>query len=216
MTNCELPVHAVGPAYTHYRYAPELLGWLRANVHRFNTVIVNGIWQYHAQAVWRTSRELHFQYFVFTHGMLDPYFKRRYPAKHLRKLGMVSGDLKWGALSACEAFVLPSHEENFGIAVVEAMACRMAVLTSTEVNIWREIDADGGSLVAPDKAEGAVSLIERWTALSTSERRFIGERAQACVERRFTIEGAAARLRGLLAGSAQVDGVRTSPMAAAE
>jgi glycosyltransferase involved in cell wall biosynthesis len=36
---------------------------------------------------------------------------------------MLSGDLKWGAFHAAEAFVLPSHQENFGIAVAEAMAC---------------------------------------------------------------------------------------------
>src|SRR6185312_16437421 len=34
--------------------------------------------------------------------------------------GMIRGDLKWGALRACQAFVLPSHQENFGISVVEA------------------------------------------------------------------------------------------------
>jgi glycosyltransferase involved in cell wall biosynthesis len=96
------------------------------------------------------------------------------------------------------------------------MACRKAVLISTEVNIWREIDADGGGLVAPDTADGTASLIERWTALSTSERRFLGERARACFERRFTIEGAAARLRGLLAGSGQAEASRSLPMAAAE
>ena len=36
--------------------------------------------------------------------------------------GFIDGDLKWGALRACEAFVLSSHSENFGIAVVEALA----------------------------------------------------------------------------------------------
>jgi glycosyltransferase involved in cell wall biosynthesis len=84
------------------------------------------------------------------------------------------------------------------------------------VNIWREIDADGGGLVAPDTADGTASLIERWTALSTSERRFLGERARACFERRFTIEGAAERLRLLLAGSSQADEPRTLPTVAAE
>jgi glycosyltransferase involved in cell wall biosynthesis len=135
-------------------------------------------------------------------------------ASRIHWIGMVSGDIKWGVLSACEAFVLPSHQENFGIAVVEAMACRKAVLISTEVNIWREIEADGGGLVAPDTAEGTTSLIERWAALSTAERRFLGERARACFERRFTIEGAAARLRALLAGAPHPDEARVLPMPA--
>ena len=44
--------------------------------------------------------------------------------------GMISGDVKWGAFRSCTAFVLPSHQENFGIAVVEAAACGAAVLIS--------------------------------------------------------------------------------------
>src|SRR5207302_11178337 len=31
--------------------------------------------------------------------------------------GMLTGNRKWGALNAAEVFVLPSHQENFGIAV---------------------------------------------------------------------------------------------------
>ena len=54
---------------------------------------------------------------------------------------MLTGDAKWGALYGCEAFVLPSHQENFGIAVVEALACGKPVLISNQVNIWREIEA---------------------------------------------------------------------------
>ena len=61
---------------------------------------------------------------------------------------MLTGDLKWGALHAAEAFILPSHQENFGIAVVEALACGKPVLISDKVNIWREIEADGACLVA--------------------------------------------------------------------
>ena len=55
---------------------------------------------------------------------------------------MIGGDLKWGALRACDAFVLPSHQENFGISVVEALAVGRPVLISNQVNIWPEIEAD--------------------------------------------------------------------------
>ena len=43
---------------------------------------------------------------------------------------MLSGNPKWGAFAAAEAFILPSHQENFGIAVVEALACGIPVLIS--------------------------------------------------------------------------------------
>ena len=67
------------------------------------------------------------------------------------RVGMLEGDAKWGALYGCEAFILPSHQENFGIAVVEALACNKPVLISTNVNIWREIaDANAGIIMSND------------------------------------------------------------------
>ena len=53
--------------------------------------------------------------------------------------GLLTGDLKWGAFRAADVFALTSHQENFGIAVAEALACGLPVLLSNQVNIWREI-----------------------------------------------------------------------------
>ena len=61
--------------------------------------------------------------------------------------GMLEDDLKWGALRSAEAFVLPSHQENFGVAVVEALACGLPVLISDKVNIWPDIVEDGAGIV---------------------------------------------------------------------
>ena len=57
--------------------------------------------------------------------------------------GMLTGYAKWGAFYASEAFVLPSHQENFGIAVAEALGCGRGVLLSDKVNIAAQIVADG-------------------------------------------------------------------------
>ena len=78
-------VHALGPAHLGYAYAPRLLPWLRANAPRFDAVIVNGLWQYHGLAVRQALAGTQVPYFVFTHGMLDPWFKHTYPLKHLKK-----------------------------------------------------------------------------------------------------------------------------------
>src|SRR5579872_2229101 len=79
--------------------------------------------------------------------------------------GPLYGDLKWGALRAAEAIALPSHIENFGITVAEALACGIPALVSKGVNIWREIEADGAGLVADAGLESTVSVLERWLAM---------------------------------------------------
>ncbi|WP_439882588.1 glycosyltransferase [Pontibacter sp. MBLB2868] len=91
--------------------------------------------------------------------------------------GMLAGDAKWGALYGCEAFILPSHQENFGIAVVEALACAKPVLISNQVNIWHEIHLNGCGLVASDTLEGTQSLITSWLNLSAKNKKAMGTKA---------------------------------------
>ena len=69
-------VHALGPGYGRYGYAPGFVPWLRQHIHHYDCVIVNGIWQYHCFAVWLVLHNSTVPYFVFTHGMLDPWFKQ--------------------------------------------------------------------------------------------------------------------------------------------
>ncbi len=64
--------------------------------------------------------------------------------------GMVTGDAKWGAFHGSEAFILPSHQENFGIAVAEALACGRPVLLADKVNIAEEIAEDKAGLMELD------------------------------------------------------------------
>ena len=101
--------------------------------------------------------------------------------------GMLSGDAKWGAFYGCEAFVLPSHQENFGIAVAEALACSKPVLISNQVNIWREIESSGAGIVAADTEQGTYQLLERWGALSSLEKVSLGLKARACYRQHFDI-----------------------------
>ena len=81
-----LKLHALGPGKGSYQYCADLIPWLESNKDRFDNVIVNGIWQYNSYAVWKVLRTSSVPYFVFTHGMLDPWFNKTYPLKHLKKL----------------------------------------------------------------------------------------------------------------------------------
>ncbi len=319
------PVHDLGPGMLgNYRYAPRFTQWLRGNARRFDAVVIHGLWQYHGVATRMALQGTGVPYFVFTHGMLDPWFRHEYPLKHAKKwlywpwaeyrvlrdaravlftceeerrqarlsfslyraneavvsygtsgtsgdavaqraefllrypelqgkrvllflgrihpkkgvdllvdafaavaagdpqlhlaivgpdaggereplerratelapgrvtwTGMLSGALKWGAFRSADAFVLPSHQENFGIAVAEALSCGVPVLISDKVNIWREIEASGAGLVAPDTAAGTRQLLARWLALGTQARATMRAQARPCFERHFQIEAAA-------------------------
>ena len=323
------PVHALGPIRTTYGFNAKLLPWLMANRHRFDGVVVNGLWQYCGLAAWWALAG-NTPYVVFTHGMLDPYFKHAFPLKHIKKLlywipfeyrvlrdayrvlftskaekrlaaqsfsmhrwnpyvvpygasgptgnpevqmrafyqacpvvdgkrflvflgrihrkkgcdmlidafvrvasldpdlhlvmagpdqqlwstklketvqrgrledrvhwpGMLLGDAKWGAFFASEAFILPSHQENFGIAVAEALGCGRAVLLADKVNIAEEIADFGAGLMELDTLEGTEQLLRRWIAMTPEERAAMGRRAKICFQERYDMrENAKAIIR---------------------
>jgi glycosyltransferase involved in cell wall biosynthesis len=333
------PVHALGPVRPGYGYSARLKPWLAAQRARFHAVIVHGLWQHHGRSVHQACAAPGGPpYFVFPHGMLDPWFKREHPLRHVRKWcywwvaerallrgaaavlftceeerrlarqsfpgssyrervvafgttappyrpakqcaaffalhpgladrpfwlflgrlhpkkgvdllidayarlsargspvprlvlagpcadpsylqrlqaraaatcppgavlwpGMLAGDAKWGALRAAEVFVLPSHQENFGLAVVEALACGTPVLISDQVNIWRELAADGAGLVEPDTADGTARLLARWGALDDGGRARLRRAAQESFQHRYEIRAAAQSLLGALAEAA--------------
>jgi len=332
--DCFMPVHPLGPAKLKYGFSERLIPWIRANRRRYDVIIVNGIWQFHSFAVWRALRDSNTPYVVFTHGMLDPWFKKEYPLKHLKKwiywpwaeyrvlrdaqavlftceeervlarqsfwlyqckeivvnygtakptgdpgverqefferygqlqgkklmlfmgrihpkkgcdllieafanvlakdtdwhlviagpdqlgwqadlkdlavrlgisssitwTGMLGGPVKWGALRAAEVFVLPSHQENFGIVLAEALAAGTPTLITKKVNIWREIQADGAGLVAEDTLEGVIALFRAYLDLPEDQKIAMRRRARACFEQHFEIRKAAKTLGTVLAG----------------
>lgn len=335
-----MPVHALGTGrggrFSRYGYTPRFVPWLRENAHKYDAVVVHGLWNYVAMGASRVLPGGRTPYFVFTHGMMDPWFRQTYPLKHWLKQmfwwigegrvaagskrvfftceeerrqargvflghrypeevvgygavnppaataaqakafqdatpglqgrpyalflsrihrkkgcdllveafariakerpdldlvmagpdatdwrpelealaaglgvadrinwpGPLFGDAKWGAMRGAEVFILPSHQENFGIAVAEALACGAAVLISDKVNIWREVEEGGAGLVAPDNLEGTESLLRRWCALSPEEKDGMRRSARALFEHSFDVRNTApaliATIRSLL------------------
>jgi glycosyltransferase involved in cell wall biosynthesis len=334
-----LPVQPLGPTTFHYGFSTRFIPWLRANRGRYDAVIVNGIWQFHSYGAWRVLRRSTTPYVLFTHGMLDPWFKNRYPLKHVKKwmywpwaeyrvlrdaqavlftceeervlarksfwlyrcneavvsygtakpegkadaelqefftcypdlhgkklalfmgrihpkkgcdllieafaqilaqlpdwhlviagpdqvgwqeqlnyraarlglapritwTGMVSGAIKWGALRAAEVFVLPSHQENFGIAVAEALGVGTPALISNKVNIWREIERDGAGIAADDTLEGTCKLLQSYLELPQEQKLVMRQAACDCFEQRFEIRKAAQTLHTILATVTRVN-----------
>ena len=120
--------------------------------------------------------------------------------------GMIDGDLKWGALRACDALVLPSHSENFGIAVVESLAVSRPVLISNQVNIWRKIECDGAGFVEDDTQDGTERLLRRWFTLLPAERDAMAARTRACFEQHFTMKRTAVAIGQLFSSTSSSPG----------
>jgi glycosyltransferase involved in cell wall biosynthesis len=108
--------------------------------------------------------------------------------------GMLKDAVKWGAFYESEVYVLPSHQENFGIAVAEAMACGKPVLTTNQVNIWPDIVETGSGIVEPDTQQGIDSLLERWFSTPQEERELMGQRAMLLFGERFNMRRTASSI----------------------
>ena len=93
-------------------------------------------------------------------------------------------------LAQADAFVLSSHYEGISIAVLEAMRAALPVL-GTRVGGMGEavLDGESGILVPDDDVEGLTQAMCR-LAGSAEERRRMGERGLAYMQREFTIRAA--------------------------
>jgi glycosyltransferase involved in cell wall biosynthesis len=76
--------------------------------------------------------------------------------------GMLRGQERIEAYVDAALFVLTSHQENFGITVIEAMACGCPVLISDQVNIHAEVTAAGAGEVVKVDVEATARAMERW------------------------------------------------------
>lgn len=119
-------------------------------------------------------------------------------ASHATFTGMVEGAEKLALLADADVFALPSWSENFGIAVVEALATGVPVLVSNHVNIWREIIASGCGLVTPiDEAQVSEAIVRMLGDRKTLDA--MRARGKALVAERFAWPRVAEALEALYA-----------------
>jgi glycosyltransferase involved in cell wall biosynthesis len=98
--------------------------------------------------------------------------------------GMLEGDLKWGALWAADSLILPSHQENFGMVIAEALSVGTPVLLTDKVNLWREVVDSKAGIVANDDQAGIDQLVKKWRA---GESRFCVENTISCFREKLHI-----------------------------
>jgi glycosyltransferase involved in cell wall biosynthesis len=80
-----VPVHGQKPLVRRYGYTPKIARWIRQNAHRFDIAIIEGVWNHSSIGGWQGLKAAGLPYVLFTHGMIDPWFQRHYPLKHIFK-----------------------------------------------------------------------------------------------------------------------------------
>lgn len=94
-------------------------------------------------------------------------------------LGMVIGDDKVSLYQACDLFVLPTSQENFGFVLYEALAAGCPLVTTRGVDTWPELEEAGATITEQDAAQlaDAIGPITR----SRDKRDRLGARGRAWV-----------------------------------
>ena len=107
--------------------------------------------------------------------------------------GMLTGKEKLETYAGCTLFVLPSYSENFGMTVIEAMACGLPVVISDQVGIHREVAKDSAGLVVNcDSEQLAQAMIKLLDDTDLSQR--MGENGRRLVNERFTLDKIATKM----------------------
>jgi glycosyltransferase involved in cell wall biosynthesis len=111
--------------------------------------------------------------------------------KQIHFLGMVKGEKKWSLLYRSDVFILPSHQENFGIAIVEALACGKVVLITDKVNIYKEIIDGEAGFADVDTLDGVKRILKSYYTLPKDVKESKSQNALKLYEKLFSIKQAA-------------------------
>jgi len=107
--------------------------------------------------------------------------------------GMLTGERKEAALGNADLFVLPTHSENFGIAVAEALAHALPVVT-TKGTPWQNLSTyECGWWIEDNQQQLALALTEGMQ-MSAQDRIAMGLRGRNLVETEYSWDSVAQKM----------------------
>jgi glycosyltransferase involved in cell wall biosynthesis len=111
-------------------------------------------------------------------------------------VGGVYGDKKWDLLRNADLFVLPTHSENFGYVIPEALIAGTPVITSKGTP-WQELNTHRCGWWINNDVDTIANTLKEAIALSEEEYRKMGLRGQELIENNYAIEVIAEKMRQL-------------------
>jgi glycosyltransferase involved in cell wall biosynthesis len=109
-------------------------------------------------------------------------------------VGPIEGQAKWALYRRADLFVLPSHSENFGLVVAEALACGVPVIT-TRGTPWQELEAQGCGWWVEIGAKPLAAALREALALPEQQLQEMGQRGRRLIESKYTWPRAAEQMK---------------------
>ncbi len=110
--------------------------------------------------------------------------------------GGVYGERKWELFREADLFILPTHSENFGIVVAEALACGTPVAT-TYGTPWRELASHHCGWYTPIGTAATIEVLRSLLSSTQSQLEEMGRNGRELINRRYSITLVAREMQSL-------------------
>lgn len=99
--------------------------------------------------------------------------------------GGVYGETKWELYRTSDFFVLPTHSENFGLAIAESLASGTPVITTVGTP-WKELSTSNAGACIEIGAQHLVETLRKFIRISDSEREEMGRNGRSLIENKYS------------------------------
>ncbi len=103
----------------------------------------------------------------------------------IQLIGGVYGDKKWELFQTSDFFVLPTHSENFGLAIAESLASGTPVITTVGTP-WNNLNSSNSGAWIEIGTQPLVETLRRFLALSDGELETMGKNGRKLIETKYS------------------------------
>lgn len=103
----------------------------------------------------------------------------------IQLIGGVYGDKKWELFQTSDFFVLPTHSENFGLAIAESLASGTPVITTVGTP-WNDLNSSNSGAWIEIGTQPLVDTLKRFLSLSDEEMETMGKNGRKLIETKYS------------------------------